>query len=110
MFNIRNWPTYSDMAKNALDTIKETHNVVPIPAYDLSGHLIKPQAYHAKLEGALCYAVLQNSVLLAMDSCVPPLLRAYASLFVVSVATIIVSSLATYRIIPGMSPDGLMFW
>ncbi|KAI6018350.1 hypothetical protein EDC04DRAFT_2607813 [Pisolithus marmoratus] len=42
IFNIRNWPTYSDMAKNALDTIKETHNVVPIPAYDLSGHLIKP--------------------------------------------------------------------
>ncbi|KAI6018496.1 hypothetical protein BKA83DRAFT_4495999 [Pisolithus microcarpus] len=53
MFNIRNWPTYSDMGKNALDAIKETHNVVPIPAYDLSSHLIKPQAYHAKLEEAL---------------------------------------------------------
>ncbi|KAI6023072.1 hypothetical protein PISMIDRAFT_13088 [Pisolithus microcarpus 441] len=52
VLNIRNWPTYSDVAKNALDAIKETHNVVPIPAYDLSGHLIKPRAYCTKLEGA----------------------------------------------------------
>ncbi|KAI6102104.1 hypothetical protein F5141DRAFT_1217664 [Pisolithus sp. B1] len=63
-----------------------------------------------KLSSSPSGTLLQNSLLPSVDSHVPPLLRAYAALFVVSVATIVMSSLAAYRIIPSTSPDGLMFW
>ncbi|KAI6108213.1 hypothetical protein F5141DRAFT_1121579 [Pisolithus sp. B1] len=54
--------------------------------------------------------MLQNSLFTTVDSCVPPLLWAYASLSVVLIAAIVILSLATFCIIPGTSPDGLMFW
>ncbi|KAI6123710.1 hypothetical protein EDD16DRAFT_1700475 [Pisolithus croceorrhizus] len=54
--------------------------------------------------------VLQNGLLLSPSEHVPPLLHAYASLSVVIIAIIIVSTLATAHIISGTSPDGQMLW
>ncbi|KAI6098051.1 cytochrome P450 [Pisolithus croceorrhizus] len=64
----------------------------------------------AKDEMATTRCTLQNPLFTTVDSCVPPLLQAYALLSVVLVAAIVVSSLTAFCVIPGMSPDGLMFW
>jgi hypothetical protein len=57
-FSIDNWPlTASDEdARDELQVIialKETHRILPVPAYNLQGKLIKPNAYRRPLEEAL---------------------------------------------------------
>ncbi|KAI5997899.1 hypothetical protein EDD15DRAFT_2162451 [Pisolithus albus] len=51
-FTIKNWPV-NTAAEEELEGMKETHTVVPIPAYGMSGELINPQSYRNQLEGAL---------------------------------------------------------
>ncbi|KIM59455.1 hypothetical protein SCLCIDRAFT_27285 [Scleroderma citrinum Foug A] len=53
IFSIENWPAFSDAARGGLDSIKQTHHVIPIPAYDLEGKLIDPRYYRRHLEGAV---------------------------------------------------------
>ncbi|KIO14778.1 hypothetical protein M404DRAFT_17638 [Pisolithus tinctorius Marx 270] len=53
IFSIENWPTFSDAARGGLDSIRQTHQVIPIPAYDLEGKLIDPRFYRRYLEGAV---------------------------------------------------------
>ena len=53
IFSIENWPAFSDAARGGLDSIKQTHRVIPIPAYDLEGKLIDPRYYCRHLEGAV---------------------------------------------------------
>ncbi|KAI5988492.1 hypothetical protein F5J12DRAFT_898182 [Pisolithus orientalis] len=53
IFSIENWPTFSDAARGGLDSIRQMHWVIPIPAYDLEGKLIDPCFYHCYLEGAV---------------------------------------------------------
>ncbi|KAJ8587337.1 hypothetical protein M405DRAFT_882740 [Rhizopogon salebrosus TDB-379] len=52
-FNIHNWPVSSKAARHDLETMVETHRVVPILAYDADGNLIHPQNYRKMLRGAL---------------------------------------------------------
>ncbi|KAI6040515.1 hypothetical protein EDC04DRAFT_2894047 [Pisolithus marmoratus] len=53
VFAIQNWPTFHDVAASALDAIKDTHQVLPLPAYGMDGKLIEPQMYCCHLQGAL---------------------------------------------------------
>jgi len=53
IFSIENWPAFSDAARGGLDSIRQIHCVIPVPAYDLEGKLIDPCYYHRHLEGAL---------------------------------------------------------
>ncbi|KAF8076842.1 hypothetical protein FPV67DRAFT_1445399 [Lyophyllum atratum] len=50
---IENWPAVYDAAKEALASMVDTHNVIPLPAYDMHGALLWPIHYRAYLEGAL---------------------------------------------------------
>ncbi|KAJ8582435.1 hypothetical protein M405DRAFT_830683 [Rhizopogon salebrosus TDB-379] len=59
-FDIHNWPVSSETARHDLETMGETHRVVPIPAYDMDGNLIHPQNYHKMLR--------RNSGISAADS------------------------------------------
>jgi hypothetical protein len=52
-FNVHNWPVSSEAARHDLETMVETHRVVPIPAYDADGNLIHPQNYRKMLRGAI---------------------------------------------------------
>lgn len=52
-FEVENWPVRRDAAKQELNKLKDTHVVIPIPAYDLAGQLIQPQDYETKLRGAI---------------------------------------------------------
>jgi hypothetical protein len=52
-FSMDNWPLYDDNARDELIALKETHHIVLIPAYNLQGKLIKPDAYRCSLKGAL---------------------------------------------------------
>ncbi|KAJ8589092.1 hypothetical protein M405DRAFT_818618 [Rhizopogon salebrosus TDB-379] len=52
-FDIHNWPVSSEAARHDLETMVETHRVVPIPAYDVDGNLIHPQNYRKMLRGAI---------------------------------------------------------
>lgn len=51
-FKIQNWPTISGEAKLALESMHDTHRVLPIPAYNLHGDLILPSQYQTQLAGA----------------------------------------------------------
>ena len=51
--NIRNWPTNSPVAAEALERIYDTHCVFPLKAYDINGDLILPLEYKTKLRNAL---------------------------------------------------------
>ena len=53
IFSIENWPAFSDAARGGLDSIRQTHQVIPIPAYDIEGKLIDPHFYCHHLEGAV---------------------------------------------------------
>ncbi|KAJ8596073.1 hypothetical protein M405DRAFT_806162 [Rhizopogon salebrosus TDB-379] len=48
-----NWPVSSEAARHDLETMVETHRVVPIPAYDADGNFIHPQNYRKMLRGAI---------------------------------------------------------
>ena len=50
---MENWPAFSDAARGGLDSIRQTHQVIPIPAYDIEGKLIDPCFYRHYLEGAV---------------------------------------------------------
>ena len=51
-FQITNWPVASPSAKKEIEGMRDTHVVVPLPAYDDSGTLIAPGEYRATLKGA----------------------------------------------------------
>ena len=46
------WPVFGK-TKEALDGIAETHNVVPLPAFDEDHEHIAPEDYQRKLSGAV---------------------------------------------------------
>ena len=46
------WPV-SEKAKEALEHVAQTHNVVPLPVYDEDQECIAPADYHRKLSGAV---------------------------------------------------------
>ena len=46
------WPV-SEKTKEALERVAQTHNVVPLPAYDEDRERIDPADYHRKLSGAV---------------------------------------------------------
>ncbi|KAJ8588341.1 hypothetical protein M405DRAFT_819864 [Rhizopogon salebrosus TDB-379] len=50
---MHNWPVSSEAARHDLETIVETHRVVPTPAYDVNSNLIHLQNYRKMLRGAL---------------------------------------------------------
>jgi len=41
----KNWPCTNDTAQEALKHLKDTHCIIPIPAYDVEGGLMHPQYY-----------------------------------------------------------------
>lgn len=43
----------TEVASAELEGMFETHRVIPVPAYDMHGHLINPQFYRARLVGAI---------------------------------------------------------
>ncbi|EMD38894.1 hypothetical protein CERSUDRAFT_92934 [Gelatoporia subvermispora B] len=51
-FHIANWPCWTNEAKAAIEDLKETHTVIPIPVYDHCNRLVKPKQYRAVLQGA----------------------------------------------------------
>ncbi|EMD31578.1 hypothetical protein CERSUDRAFT_78031 [Gelatoporia subvermispora B] len=51
-FHIDNWPCWTDDAKDAIEDLKFTHRVVPIPLYGLDNQLVKPCDYRRVLRGA----------------------------------------------------------
>lgn len=50
-FMIDNWPV-DDKTRDELETLKTTHHLVPLPAYDVDGNLIQLHAYQRSLQGA----------------------------------------------------------
>ncbi|KAI9566519.1 hypothetical protein HD554DRAFT_2275745 [Boletus coccyginus] len=52
-FSLENWPLTDEDARDELLSLSEIHCIVPIPAYNLQGKLIKPDAYRCTLEEAL---------------------------------------------------------
>ena len=53
MFPTANWPVAQEAAKQVLKTIVDMHHMVPIPAYDMQGHLIAFFQYCSCLAGAV---------------------------------------------------------
>ena len=53
MFPIKDWPVFQSAAKEGLQKIVHMHQVFPVPACDLQGHLIPPIQYCNWLEGAV---------------------------------------------------------
>ncbi|EMD37980.1 hypothetical protein CERSUDRAFT_72610 [Gelatoporia subvermispora B] len=52
-FDIANWPCWTDEAKAAIEELKDTHRVVPIPIYDKEDMLVEPSRYRTVLQGAV---------------------------------------------------------
>ncbi|KAG6380344.1 hypothetical protein JVT61DRAFT_8455 [Boletus reticuloceps] len=52
-FAIENWPLTHEETRAELEELQATHRVVPIPAYNIQGNLIKPNAYQRSLQNAL---------------------------------------------------------
>lgn len=59
-YNIHNWPVpYANECH--LASIKDTHDVEPLPAYDIKGNRIRPTDYEDKLAGAVarvCFSIV----------------------------------------------------
>jgi len=53
IFSIENWPDFTDATRGGPDSIRQTHWVIPIPAYDIEGKLIDLHYYCHHLEGAV---------------------------------------------------------
>jgi len=53
MFTTAKWPVTHEETRVELEQIAATHRIVPIPAYDIKGDLIKPEAYRRSLEDAI---------------------------------------------------------
>ncbi|KAJ6508789.1 hypothetical protein C8R45DRAFT_454104 [Mycena sanguinolenta] len=54
---MENWPINSHASK-AVETLKHTHRIVPLPAYDENGKLIDPRYYEEHLLGAVVLVVV----------------------------------------------------
>ncbi|KAF9236936.1 hypothetical protein BU15DRAFT_63552 [Melanogaster broomeanus] len=52
-FTMENWPLTDKSAQDELEDLRAMYRIVPVPAYNLQGHLIKPAAYRRSLENAL---------------------------------------------------------
>ncbi|OCH87123.1 hypothetical protein OBBRIDRAFT_837650 [Obba rivulosa] len=52
-FQIKNWPCFTDAAKDAIEKMHDSHRVIPIPVYDKNDKLIPPSEYRAMLPGAI---------------------------------------------------------
>jgi hypothetical protein len=54
-FTTAGWPVIQKAAKDALSKMVEagTHQVIPLPAYDMHGDEISPREYTKQLSGAL---------------------------------------------------------
>jgi hypothetical protein len=53
VFKIENWPAQSEAAQTELQAMVDSHQINPIPAYDMHGHLIHPMFYRNRLLGAV---------------------------------------------------------
>jgi len=45
VFQIVNWLVYSATAREELETMRHTHMIILLPAYDINGDLITPIEY-----------------------------------------------------------------
>ncbi|KAI6041949.1 hypothetical protein EDC04DRAFT_2892453 [Pisolithus marmoratus] len=52
-FSFELWPLTKEKYRGELLALKSTHRILPLPAYDLTGDLIRPSAYRRCLQGAL---------------------------------------------------------
>ncbi|KAI5989725.1 hypothetical protein EDD15DRAFT_2198409 [Pisolithus albus] len=52
-FTFEQWPLTCERNRAELLTLKSTHHLLPIPAYDLEGNLLKLSTYWRYLQGAL---------------------------------------------------------
>ncbi|KAI5983548.1 hypothetical protein EDD15DRAFT_2202033 [Pisolithus albus] len=52
-FTFQQWPLTRERHRAELLTLKSTHRLLPVPAYDLEGNLLKPSTYRRYLQGAL---------------------------------------------------------
>jgi hypothetical protein len=52
-FTIAGWHAVHDAAKDTLLNMQTTHKVIPLPAYDMHGNLIRPEDYRKHLQGAI---------------------------------------------------------
>ncbi|KAJ7342759.1 hypothetical protein DFH08DRAFT_873491 [Mycena albidolilacea] len=50
---MENWPCSTKEAREARDTIKRTHRVLPLKAYDMASNLLPPTKYSEALKGAV---------------------------------------------------------
>jgi hypothetical protein len=57
---MHNWPVSSEAARHDLETIVETHRIVPTPAYDVNSNLIHPQNYRKTLRVQVDFAFLRR--------------------------------------------------
>ncbi|KAK7015234.1 hypothetical protein R3P38DRAFT_3204421 [Favolaschia claudopus] len=61
LFVLQDWPVKNAAAKEALEGMENSHQVIPIRAYDVDGDLISPAHYMSKLSGAVVRATLTLS-------------------------------------------------
>ncbi|KAI5993897.1 hypothetical protein EDD15DRAFT_2366981 [Pisolithus albus] len=52
-FSFEQWPLTRERHHADLLTLKSTHRLLPVPAYDLEGNFLKPSTYCRYLQGAL---------------------------------------------------------
>lgn len=52
-FSFERWPLTRERHRADLLNLKNTHRILPIPAYDLANDLLKPSTYRRYLQGAL---------------------------------------------------------
>ncbi|KAI5990489.1 hypothetical protein EDD15DRAFT_2198069 [Pisolithus albus] len=52
-FTFEQWPLTQERHCAELLTLKSTHHLLPVPAYDLEGNLLKTSTYCRNLQGAL---------------------------------------------------------
>ncbi|KAI6008577.1 hypothetical protein EDC04DRAFT_2907011 [Pisolithus marmoratus] len=52
-FSFELWPLTKERNHGELLALKSTHHILPLPAYDMLGDLIKPSAYRCSLQGAI---------------------------------------------------------
>ncbi|KAI6025247.1 hypothetical protein PISMIDRAFT_102069 [Pisolithus microcarpus 441] len=52
-FSLELWPLTKEKNRAELLALKNTHHIVPLPAYDLSNDIIRPASYRRILQGAI---------------------------------------------------------
>ncbi|KIK11918.1 hypothetical protein PISMIDRAFT_78579, partial [Pisolithus microcarpus 441] len=52
-FSMERWPLTKEKNRAELMALKSTHRILPVPAYDIAGDLIKPSAYRRSLQDAI---------------------------------------------------------